>query len=121
MDACRLFTCAYHAQLTFVTQFPSRLPHQISPFATPNFPHICHTNFPSHLPHQISLTFVPRVMSLHFSLDKNKDGSIDYHEFADELGVHIQHVSSKGMTTVMKSDYTPINERFVQLTSDRIS
>jgi len=44
-------------------------------------------------------------------LDKNKDGSIDYHEFADELGVHIQHVSSKGMATVMKSDYTPINER----------
>ncbi|XP_063691751.1 uncharacterized protein LOC134824031 [Bolinopsis microptera] len=44
-------------------------------------------------------------------LDKNKDGSIDYNEFADELGVHIQHVSSKGMTTVMKSSYTPINER----------
>lgn len=49
--------------------------------------------------------------TVNFSLDKNKDGSIDYHEFADELGVHIQHVSSKGMTTEMKSSYTPISER----------
>ena len=45
------------------------------------------------------------------SLDKNRDGSIDYHEFADELGIHIQNVSKKGMASVMQSDYTPINER----------
>lgn len=45
------------------------------------------------------------------TLDKNKDGSIDYHEFADELGIHIQTVTSKGMMSVMHSDYTPINER----------
>ena len=46
-----------------------------------------------------------------FRLDKNGDGSIDYNEFADELGIHITHVNEKGMTTVMKSDYTPIGER----------
>jgi len=44
-------------------------------------------------------------------LDKNGDGSIDYNEFADELGIHITNVTNKGMATVMKSDYTPINER----------
>ena len=45
-------------------------------------------------------------------LDKNGDGSIDYNEFADELGIHITHISNKGpLTTVMKSDYTPIHER----------
>ena len=44
-------------------------------------------------------------------LDKNKDGSIDYTEFADELGFHIQTVSNKGMTSVMQSDYSPLKER----------
>ncbi|KAL5272379.1 hypothetical protein ACHWQZ_G000546 [Mnemiopsis leidyi] len=53
-------------------------------------------------------------------LDKNKDGSIDYHEFADELGVHIQHVSSKGMTTEMKSSYTPISERSQGMETQKI-